>query len=259
MTAPGTGRVPRVCVATRSLRVASYNVHSWVGLDGRCDPERVVDVLRELDADVVALQEARALCADSPTEPLAGLCDEAGYQLLEGPTLLRGGASYGNVLLSRLPIREFARIDLTVPRREPRGALAAAIEHGGSVVQLVATHLGLRARERERQVTKLLDWVARTVATAAPDVVSLMGDFNEWRPRAATLRRIESTFGPSAAPRTFPASKPWLRLDRIWVLPGLAVRGSARVHRSERARRASDHLPVVVDLELPGARPRARD
>jgi len=227
---------------SRRLRIASYNVHSWIGRDRR----------RELDADLVALQEARHDRAEELLDrPLAGLCGEAGYELIEGPTRLHEESTFGNVLLSQIPISKLSRIDLTVARREPRGALSAEIDRGGLTVQIVATHLGLRARERESQVSKLLDWIGSGVAETGPDVVSLLGDFNEWRPRAAALRRIESAFGRSAAPRTFPAWSPWLRLDRIWVLPRSTMRGSAHVHRSAKARLASDHLPVVADLQLP--------
>ncbi len=233
------------------LRLASYNVHSWFGRGRRCDPDRAVAVLREIDADVVALQEARALCADRLTKPLAELCEASGYELLEGPTLSFGESSYGNALLSRIPVCDSETLDLTVARREPRGALAASLRCDGRALQVVSTHLGLRARERVLQTAKLLEWIGAEVASRPPDLLSLLGDLNEWRPRAAVLRRIDATFGRAAAPRTFPAVRPWLRLDRIWVLPRGAVRGRVRAHQSPHARAASDHLPVVVDVELP--------
>jgi endonuclease/exonuclease/phosphatase family metal-dependent hydrolase len=236
----------------RTIRLASYNVHSWFGRDLRCDPERVVEVIRELDAHIIALQEAKTIRDHALTASLEGFCDEEGYEIVEGPTLEDGKSSYGNALLCRFPIRKTSKVDLSVPFREPRGALAADIEHQGVKIQVVATHLGLRARERVRQVSQLLEWLSSEVSRAAPDVLSLMGDVNEWRGKGAALRRIESAFGQIYAPRTFPAARPWLRLDRIWVLPRSAMIGRVHAHRSPLARLASDHLPVLAEVELSG-------
>lgn len=233
------------------LRVCSYNVHSWVGRDDRCDPKRVAGVIRELDADIVALQEVRSLTEKRLTAPLADLCDERGYEIIEGPTLDFEKSSYGNALLSRLPVRDVSRLDLSVPGREPRGAVAVSLDGGHQSVCVVNTHLGLRVRERVHQVSKLLEWIRSGVFGSAPDVLSLVGDFNEWRFRAATLGRIDAAFAWAAAPRSFPSARPWFRLDRVWVLPRAVVRGqSASAHRSAAARVASDHLPVVVDFEI---------
>lgn len=235
----------------QTLKLASYNVHSWVGRDGRQDASRVVDVIRELDADVVALQETRALGDDRLAKPLAELCDDVGYHLVEAPTLSFEECSYGNALLSRSPVRHYSRIDLSVTRREPRGALAADIEHAGRKLHVVSTHLGLRGRERDLQVATLLEWIGAEVMRREPDLVSMMGDFNEWRPRTRSLRRIETVFGRAPAPRSFPSWKPWLRLDRIWVLPEESLQRGAIAHYSPTARIASDHLPVVAEIELP--------
>ena len=234
------------------LRLASYNVHSWYGSDRRCDPARVVDVIRELGAHVVALQEAQTLRGHHLTAPLDALCEEEGYELVEGPTFEDGRASYGNAVLSQLPVRKTSRVDLTEPRREPRGAVAVEVEHRGTTLQVVTTHLGLRAKERVRQVSRLLEWLSGEVARSAPDVLSLMGDFNEWRGKGTALRKIEAAFGRVDAPRSFPTSRPWLRLDRIWVLPRAAMIGKLHVHRSAGARVASDHLPVVAELDASG-------
>lgn len=244
------------------LRIVSYNVHSWVGgRDRRRDVRRTAEVLRELDADVVALQEARDLGGDRLAGPLAELCEEHGYALVEGPTLEHDKWDYGNALLCRLPVRGVSRLDLSMPGREPRGALSVSLECAQRRVSVVNTHLGLRARERGHQVAKLLEWIGAEVAVSAPDVLSLVGDFNEWRPRSPTLRRVDAAFEWMTAPRSFPALQPWLRLDRIWVLPRSAVARKAGgfAHRSSKAGRASDHLPVVVDLELPARKKRRPD
>lgn len=227
-------------------------MHAWVGRDGRCDPERGAQVLRELDADVIALQEAHQLQEDRLTAPLAELCDQRGYAMVEGPTLVRDEGHYGNAVLSRLPVDAVERADLSVARRESRGALSVGVSVGGWLCHLVTTHFGLRARERRVQVERLLDWIGARVARSGPDAVVLVGDFNEWWPGGAVVRRIEAAFGRGVAPRSFPAWRPWLRLDRIWVEPASLLRRRLGAHRTPLASRASDHLPVVVELEVPG-------
>ena len=137
------------------LTVATYNVHGCIGRDSRFDPERTLGVLRELDADVIALQELRW----KPEEALHLLADfgnRLGYTALAGPTLMREDGHYGNALLTRLGVRDLARVDLSLPGREPRGALDVRLEFGGAVLRVVATHLGLRPSERRAQMRRLL-------------------------------------------------------------------------------------------------------
>lgn len=231
------------------VRVATYNVHSWIGRDRRADPARVLAVIRELDADLVALQEVPALGAPESGHALARCRSELGYTLVEGPTLGEAGAGYGNALLSRLPIERVERIELGTPTgREPRGAVAVEVALGSGRVLAIATHLGLAARERVGQSAELLDWIDAEARRARCDVRVLLGDLNEWRPRAAALRRIEAVFGRTDAPRTFPAAWPLLRLDRIFALPHAALLQTPAAHRSATARVASDHLPVVAEI-----------
>jgi endonuclease/exonuclease/phosphatase family metal-dependent hydrolase len=231
----------------RTLRLATYNVHSCIGVDGRHDPRRTAAVIAELDADVVALQEF-SCPADVALETVSPAVLESldGYACAIGPTLRREANHFGNVLLSRHPIRELARLDLSVTRREPRGALAATIEVGGTELHVLATHLGLRSGERRTQIDRIL----RHLAALESTFCAVLGDFNDWLPGRSVARALEEVLGAPPKPKSFPGRWPILALDRIWIRPAQALRGIF-AHRSPLARHASDHLPVAADLDVP--------
>jgi endonuclease/exonuclease/phosphatase family metal-dependent hydrolase len=143
---------------------------------------------------------------------------------------------------------------LSSAKREPRGAIDVDVVAQGGMVRVVATHLGLRWRERRTQAGRLIDIFARRVTTTDEDAASdiLLGDLNEWRPIRNSLQPILDEFDPSPAPATFPARYPMLALDRILVRNGLRL-CDLRPHRSKLARLASDHLPVLATAAwLPG-------
>ena len=123
-----------------ALRLASYNVHRAIGRDRRCEPQRILDVIREIDPDVVALQEVEA--HDSGGDMLAWLARETGMCAIAGTTLRRHDGSYGNGLLTRCEVKAIELVDLSFPKREPRGAIAAdlQLDDTGSL-RIVATHL----------------------------------------------------------------------------------------------------------------------
>ena len=219
-----------------NLVLVTWNVHGWVGRDGVRDPGPAFDVMRELDADVVALQEVEG--GDWPAR-----AEAAGYRPLLGPT--RGG-SYGNALLVRPRALRLRRHDLSVPGREPRGALDAVLETPAGPLRVVATHLGLRASERRVQARRLAHHLGDG---GVP--VALLGDLNDWTPWAEQLRPLSRAVGPLSRIPTFPSRRPTLPLDRAaWRAP----RRSARIHaiRTLAARRASDHLPLRLELAAEG-------
>lgn len=230
---------------SRSLRLASYNIHRGVGADGRADYGRIAGVLEELQADVVALQEVgwEHCPAEHLLEDLAAHTKAA---FIPGITLLDHRGHYGNAVLTRLPVRSIRRHDISVPGREPRGALELELTTGSASLQLVATHLGLKRRERRAQADQLLPLFERAKDGASLQI--LLGDLNEWLPFSAVPAGLRRQFQPSPAPATFPARRPLLALDRLYVRPAAALR-SLRVHRSPLARLASDHLPLVADIE----------
>ena len=226
------------------LRVATYNVHSGVGVDRRFRPERIVDVIGELGADVVALQEV--LSPVRGFDVHAHLREATGLYLVTMATMQLAGGTFGNAVLSRWPILELVEHGLAVGNREPRGAIDATIGRDARELRVIATHLGLRASERSAQLSRLLDLVK-----AAPELPTVLaGDFNMTRGRARELRAHAAHLGKHDALATFPSIAPVLPLDRIFALHGALIVDVA-VHRSRRARVASDHLPLVATVELP--------
>jgi endonuclease/exonuclease/phosphatase family metal-dependent hydrolase len=231
------------------LRIATYNVHACVGQDGRYDPERVSAVIAELGADVVALQEFTypgSVALDTRTPMVLTTLDR--YECALGPTRQRTGRTvtecFGNALLTRHPIVKVQRIDLSMDRCEPRGALAATIDVGGMLLHVLATHLGLRIRERRfqvRQIVNYLDSVRHTL-------VVVLGDFNDWLPGRSAAHVLDRHLGQPPRPATFPVSWPLVALDRIWVHPVGALR-RVSVHATPTSRVASDHLPVVAEID----------
>jgi endonuclease/exonuclease/phosphatase family metal-dependent hydrolase len=224
------------------LTVATYNVHRCVGRDGQRNTARVLGVLRELDADVVALQELEWRPA-AALDLLADFAHALGCQGIAGPTLLKSDGHYGNAVLTRLPVRTVDRVDLSVPGREPRGALDLMLEAPRGALRVIATHLGLAPAERRHQIRRIL----AMLAPVRPEPVVLMGDLNEWFLWGRPLRWLRAHFGRAPAPATFPARRPFFALDRIWVEPRNLRTGLA-VHSTALARSASDHLPVRMTL-----------
>lgn len=227
------------------LRVCTWNIHRGIGSDGREDLDRTGAVLREISPDIVALQEV-GYQSRSSMDVAERLASTINAELVAGITLTDTAGDYGNALLTRLPATSIERHDLSVEAREPRGLLDVKVNAAHCSLRLLATHLGLKAAERRRQFARILE-----IADQPGDTVDLLlGDFNEWRPAASALRQIRRRFGAQPASRaTFPAKRPLLTLDRIFTRPAVAVTKLA-AHRSELARSASDHLPLVAELDL---------
>ncbi|MGH7898284.1 MAG: endonuclease/exonuclease/phosphatase family protein, partial [Candidatus Binatia bacterium] len=153
---------------------------------------------------------------------------------------------FGNALLTRWPVRSIRQLDLSVPRREPRGAIDAELDWNDVPLRVVITHLGLRSAERRSQVMLLLG----ELHLDRERLTLLLGDFNEWLPGGRPLRALQARFGRDPSPPTFPSGRPLLALDRIWVQPRHSL-GGVRVHASPLARAASDHLPIVGRILQP--------
>jgi endonuclease/exonuclease/phosphatase family metal-dependent hydrolase len=226
------------------LRIASWNMHAGIGLDGRFTPERIAGVIAELDADLLALQEVGSRNA---FDMLAHVELAARARGISMPTFIQHGCDFGNVVLSRLEVVSRACHLLGVGRREPRNAIDLVVDADGHSLRIMATHLGLRRMERHEQLARL----GATLQRGTPMPTVLLGDFNDWRPRMPD--ELAPFFGGAPrAPPTFPSPCPLAALDRIWTAPASMLLELV-VHRSRAARIASDHLPLVATVELPRA------
>jgi endonuclease/exonuclease/phosphatase family metal-dependent hydrolase len=229
------------------LRIASYNIHGCVGLDKRHAPSRIAAIIRDMQAPIVGLQEVDThSIEESSLDQLEYLAKKTRMEAVAGPTLARRVGHYGNAILTRFPIRAVRRLDLSVPGREPRGAIDVDLEiPGGALLRVFVTHFGLKGFERREQLRVLLPLVREE--PSRPCVV--LGDFNEWSRKGEVIRELDAALEPSQAVPSFPSWWPILSLDRIWVRPRAAFR-SARAFVSLGSRIASDHLPVVATLDL---------
>ncbi|MBK9152627.1 MAG: endonuclease/exonuclease/phosphatase family protein [Chloracidobacterium sp.] len=239
-----------------TIRIATYNIHKCIGMDRRYSPERIADVIRELDADVVALQEVVwHSAADRHRDHQADfLANELGMEFRVGQNRLHKGGEYGNAVLSRLPIEHYRNHDITVKKYEPRGGLRTDIRLPcGSLLQFLNVHMGTSYFERRHQVHRLLaEHVLDPASTAGGRIIA--GDFNEWIPGLTTrlLRSRFSSVDPKVhlgRARTFPGIMPLVHLDHIYFDSKFKLR-DAFVHRSRKALLASDHLPITAEFEI---------
>lgn len=230
-----------------AVTVATYNIHTCVGHDGKYDPERVVGVIREIEPDVIGLQEVSA------RHRLSGVSDQ--FEYFEQATGLHHGTVglniarerflFGNSLLSRWPITDVRRHDLSLRGHEPRGAIDAIVAANGDRLRVIVTHFGVTPYERRLQTRRL----AKALDARPPMPTVLLGDFNIWGPAWRVRRALSVCAPPNGAPRTYPARFPLLALDRIWTRPDPLL-DYVRSHRTPLARAASDHLPVVAEITL---------
>jgi endonuclease/exonuclease/phosphatase family metal-dependent hydrolase len=233
------------------VRIATYNVHRCRGMDRRTVPARVAEVIRDLGADVVALQE---VIGAGPAG--AGQAEEIGAAVGMGWVMasvrhLRKHL-FGNVVLSRFPIVHHSQYDLSWRTCEPRGCQRADLDVGlGETLHIYNVHLGTAVLERRYQAPRLAAFV-HDRRIQGPKVV--LGDFNEWMRGLATstlssLFESIDIYAHLKRRRTYPGIFPVLHLDHIYYEGHVEVRNVELV-RSRRAMMASDHLPLVADLRI---------
>jgi endonuclease/exonuclease/phosphatase family metal-dependent hydrolase len=242
----------------RTFRIVTYNVHKCRGLDRRVRPERIVEVLRETDADVVAMQEVLSIEGAAREHNQARfIAEELGMEYHVGENRrLRGGA-YGNVILSRLPLRKVHNYDITWRGRERRGCLRADVQVKAKdafiLLHIFNIHLGTAFIERRHQARKLVgEEILNDGSLSGARIV--LGDFNEWTHGLAS--RLLAEHFQSAdlrqhlrRARTYPGVLPLLHLDHVYYDAMLELK-SLSLHRSRTALIASDHLPLVADFLL---------
>ena len=232
------------------LTFASYNIHKAVGLDRRRDPDRILTILREVGADIVALQEAdRRFGRRETVLPLDAIAEHTPYRA--APLSVRPDSIgwHGNALLVRRDIDVVEAAAAPLPTLEPRGAIRADLRVEGRPLRVVGMHLDLSGLRRRQQVRTVLAHVGQC---GAPCPTVLMGDFNEWAQFGGCFREFTAGWRVLAPGKSFPSRRPVAQLDRIVVSEEWRVLATG-VHHSALAARGSDHLPVWVKLELPDA------
>ena len=238
------------------MKVASYNIHKCKGLDGAVRPDRIIAVLGEIDADLIALQEV-----DRRFGTRSGLLDPkeilraTGMHLLLQSDAPHGHGWHGNALLVRREPKFYLRERIKLPGLEPRGAIFAELDLGEGRFRVIAAHLGLLRQSRLEQADALL--AAFLDLPRLPTI--LLGDFNEWRRRRrSALGVLEPMFGVAPSVLSFPSMRPMFPLDRILGWPAGLVSG-LEVHDSPLARQASDHLPLIAQVSLAEAAAEVQD
>jgi endonuclease/exonuclease/phosphatase family metal-dependent hydrolase len=227
------------------IRVASYNMRKAIGTDRRRRPERTIEVLNELDADVVALQEAdRRFGSKASAIPLAMLEGHSDYKPVELDIRAGSIGWHGNALLVKKHVEVLEHHLFQLPSLEPRGAVLAEVKMDGIVLRCVGMHLDLSGLWRRRQAQAILEHLRER--EGEPPTV-LMGDLNEWSTSGGCLRDFAAGHVFVTCGRSFHARRPIASLDRIMISRDLEVIDSG-AHRTPASRRASDHLPIWATL-----------
>lgn len=226
----------------KRLTLATWNIHMGVGSDGKRDLERTARVIQHMSPDILGLQEVDNRF-DKIDSDLGYLQRITGLEVISGPTMRKQRSDYGNALLTRLPILDVERFDISVPKREPRGLLIVHLGLPAETLQVAVTHLGLKPGERRIQVRRLLE----ILSPASRSPLILMGDLNEWLFFGRPLRWLRTRFDSPSTPPTFPAHRPMLRLDHILCHPPGLLK-EIGVFSSSLTRAASDHLPLTCTL-----------
>jgi endonuclease/exonuclease/phosphatase family metal-dependent hydrolase len=233
------------------LRIATYNIHRCRGMDRRTMPARIADVIRDMEADVVALQEVIGAGPGGP-----GQAEEIGAALgmgwvMHSVRMLRGH-HFGNVVLSRFPVVHHGHYDLSWRTCEERACQRVDVDlEAGTPLHIYNVHLGTAVLERRYQAARLAAFV-HDHRVRGPKVI--LGDFNEWMKGLAT-RTLSALFESIDIAqhlkrrRTYPGLFPVLHLDHIYYDGDVTVRRLELV-RTRKALIASDHLPLVADLRI---------
>ena len=233
------------------LKIATYNIHRIRGMDRRTAPLRIAEVLRDIDADVVALQE---VIGAGPAG--AGQAEEIGAALGMGWVMtsvrhLRRHL-FGNVVLSRFPIMHHSQYDLSWRTCEPRACQRADLDLGPNrLLHVYNVHLGTAVLERRYQAPRLASYV-HDHRVKGPKII--LGDFNEWM-RGLATRTLSSLFesidihSHLKRRRTYPGIFPVVHLDHIYYEGDVEVHG-VELPRNRKALIASDHLPLVAKLRI---------
>jgi len=236
------------------MRLMSYNIQKgYGGRDQRYNLQRTIDVIEHENPDLICLQEVdhnmnRTRFHHQP-EILAKHFGYPGFDFQWNHRIREGG--YGNLILSRFPIREVHHIDLKLRHRKRRGAQMAVVVTPEGPLVVVGWHLGLAEKQRHGQVAHFLEQDEYCSLCELPMII--VGDFNDWRDTLEKAYFRDHGFRQITKPlkrfRSFPAYLPMGSLDKAFYKGNIYIH-EARIIRRKLTRAASDHLPLVIDFHL---------
>jgi len=228
------------------FRLATYNIHFGTSESGALVIDEIIKVLKYINADIAALQEVDDLRPRSRLTRQAqylARCLDMGY--VYGIVKRFRNGSYGNVVLSRFPIISMVN-HLLPDSKDPRRCLQVNLVINQQIVTVLNTHLALSQSARWDNLNQIILPLVESVTNP----LVLTGDFNSTPERAdiaLVSSKLNDTFNyntrqPAA---TFPAREPKHRIDYIFVNHQLNVQDCCIIDQP-----ASDHLPVVADMNL---------
>jgi endonuclease/exonuclease/phosphatase family metal-dependent hydrolase len=239
------------------FRLLTYNIHKGIGgLDRRYDLRRIVETIRHYQPDVALLQEvddgAKRSLHDRQVDVLAEAV-ELPHTAYQRNVRLRTIGHYGNAVLSRFPLVDPEDLDLTIRFKKRRCALIcrvhAPVGTGHRSIAIANVHLGLAGFERQIQLRRLLA-CGRLCELQQQTPLIIAGDFNDvWDNLGKRVMHPAGFQLGSGHVRTFPAAAPLRRLDRVFYRGSIIATAAFAGHIGV-ARRASDHLPLIVDFEF---------
>ncbi len=236
----------RNSVKMNKLVVATYNIHSCIGSDKSYDPLRIASVINKINPDIIGLQEVdTGYRINEKVHQVSILENKTGLKSIPGPTIKKSTGFYGNIILTSRPYEQVYSQDISQTGFEPRGILQVDFNINKLKVSFITTHFGLKRKERYAQASCLLSHIEQINS----DITIVSGDLNIWCPLDKTSKSMNNRLGESPRKPSFPSRHPILALDRIWIIPESRLIRIYALNISS-TRMASDHLPVIAEIEL---------
>ena len=231
-------------------RIVTYNIHSGIGRDKKHDYKRIGQFLASSGADVVLLQEMDTRPPERDTaQDVRDICAENTLKLIPSPAIREADGWYGNAILTRYDVLSNDTVDVSQSGRQPRNVQIVELKTEKTPLTVVNTHKGLKKLERRSQFSLLHEHLSQRLKEKQTPLV-LAGDFNEWQFFSKAFKGLNSLLFQQKVGATFPSHFPVFSLDRVWVTDDIKVKACRKL-KNAKTRVYSDHLPVLIDIELP--------
>ncbi|CAI2391325.1 endonuclease/exonuclease/phosphatase family protein [Alteromonas macleodii] len=231
-------------------RIVTYNIHSGIGRDKKHDYKRIGQFLANSGADVVLLQEMDTRPSERNTaQDVKDICAENTFKLIPSPAIRESDGWYGNAILTRFDVLAHDTLDVSQNGRQPRNVQIVELKTEKTPLTVVNTHKGLKKLERRSQFSLLHEHLSSRMKEKQIPLV-LAGDFNEWQFFSKAFKALNDLLLQQKVGATFPSHFPVFALDRVWVSDDIKVKACRKL-KNAKTRILSDHLPVLVDIELP--------